>query len=1631
MSNSIEERVVSMKFNNSQFEAGVKTTMSSLDNLKKSLDFQASVKSLGDLNAQKIDLKFDNKAFDAGVQGTIKSANNLKGELKFDGAVKALGDLNTAGQRVVLKIDGQTFKDGAAKVVEGVTTIKQNMNFEGVQKGIGYLQSSVSNFSMSNVISNMSGALHSIDEIQVFGKSFSLKPIADGIDKISSKFDGMSVIGIAALATLSSKAVDFGLQMGQKLFANAQAGLQEYETNLNSIQTILANTASKGTTLVDVNSALDELNAYSDKTIYSFSEMANAVGKFTSAGVDLKTSVASIKGLSNVAAVSGANATQAATAMQQMSQAIASGTIHAQDWMSVENAGMSSEAFRNALIQTAKVHGVAVEDMIKKNGSFKASLQEDWLTADFMNETLNKFTGDLTNEQLKSMGYTDDQIVGIQQMAKQAADAATVIKTFSALTGTLAENTGSGWATTWKYILGDFEEAKTMWTSVYGVLGGMVQQSADNRNKILKDWHDLGGRTEMIWAVRAAFMNLMAIVKPIQDAFREVFPPKTGEDLYKITQAIRLFIEGAAPSPGLIHAIHGAFKLLFVIIKIGVDIIGGILGVVFKLFQAFATGGKSLAGPGQQLGDFFEKLANGLQNSQVVKEFFDLLGKGAELLGKALAIGLPYLLKFTSILGQGLYDASGNAMYALSGLARVIIAAIGGFLDGGLETALTRVRERIASMGRFGEMLVGMWDRVKASGKQAGDALKPVGEQFIKMFKDIGENIKNALTDVNFNDVLDMVNTGLLGGLVLLFRNLFKKIGGNNDKLVQGLLDTLKGSVSGIKDVLEGLTGTLEAMQQNLKADTLQKIAIAIGILTISVVALSLIDSGKLTKALIAIGVMVVILSKAMDALDKMSTGSGFLKIPFIAAALILLAIAIGILSISIVILSFISWGDIIKGLLGIGIMLLFLSKAVESMAKNPADLIATGIGLMAVAFAVKILVSAVKDFSGLSWGDMIKGLIGVGVLLAELVLFNKFNEANKGSISSGIGLILLGSALKILASAVGDFASMNVGNMIQGLVAMGAVLLMLDKFTQSLGNNDNVFKSALAMVVMGAAIKIIASAVGDFAAMNLEQLAKGIIGMAIALREITIAMSNLPAGMMAKATGMILVGVALKIIASALGDMGGMSWETIAKGLITLGGAMLILAIGLNLMQGTLAGSAALLIAAVALNILAPALAALGNIQWDQLGMAMAALAAVFLVFGLAALILAPVVPVMLLLGVAVGLLGIGLGLVGIGTLAFVAGLAMLVAMGTVALPIIQTMVMGILDMIPYALTKLGEGIVSFAKVIGDAGPIFLQAFTALLMTLLQAISVLAPQIGQTLWDLIVMLCDLLVKALPLFVDSGMKIITGILEGIGNNIGKMVDAAVKVITEFIDGIARNIGKIIDSGANLIVKFVQGLADSIKSHSDEMANAGADLAGNIIDGMANGIGRMAGRVMGAIGRVAEDALNAAKKALGIASPSKEFFAIGRWTMLGWANAVDKHGSLVTDSTESVANAALDTLKATMANMNDQVAGEMTVNPVITPVLDLSAIKRDAGLVNGMIQTPTLALDSTYNKMSTVARATSGNQDVTPIVTKTNPGSNLTLVQNNFSPKALSSAEIYRNTKNQLSQVKGVRDTNAV
>ena len=334
---------------------------------------------------------------------------------------------------------------------------------------------------------NLTGASKGLENLDKAAKKTDFSCISNAVEKVGVTMSKWEYASLQTFSNIVSKAESAATRLIKAWTIDpVKTGFQEYETQINAVQTILANTQSKGTTIDDVNTALDELNTYADKTIYNFTEMTRNIGTFTAAGIELEPAVKSIQGIANLAAVSGSNAQQASTAMYQLSQALSTGTLKLQDWNSVVNAGMGGQVFQDALKRTARAYGVEVDKIIEANGSFRESLQTGWITSDILTETLNQLAGVYSEADLIAKGYTKEQAKEITELAKTAEDAATKVKTFTQLFDTISESIQSGWTSSWELLIGDFNEAKELLTGVSDAVGGVIEKMNTKRNKKLE-----------------------------------------------------------------------------------------------------------------------------------------------------------------------------------------------------------------------------------------------------------------------------------------------------------------------------------------------------------------------------------------------------------------------------------------------------------------------------------------------------------------------------------------------------------------------------------------------------------------------------------------------------------------------------------------------------------------------------------------------------------------------------------------------------------------------------------------------------------------------------------------------------------------------------------------------------------------------------------------------------------------------------------------------------------------------------------------------------------------------------------------------------------------------------------------
>lgn len=1284
----------------------------------------------------------------------------------------------TIDERVVeMRFDNKQFEQNIQTSLSSLDKLKKSLNLEGAAKGLE---------TVNDAANKCSG---------------NMSPLSNAVETVRVRFSALEVMAITALQNITNSALAAGKNLVSAFTIDPiKTGFEEYETQINAVQTILANTSSKGTTLDQVNNALDELNHYADMTIYNFTEMTRNIGTFTADGVDLDTSVAAIKGIANLAAVSGSNSQQASTAMYQLSQALAAGTVKLQDWNSVVNAGMGGQVFQDALKETAKVHGIAIDEMIKDEGSFRETLSKGWLTSDILTETLAKFTGDLNEDQLRTMGYTDDQIKSIMEMGKTANDAATKVKTFTQLFDTLKEAAQSGWTQSWEIIVGDFEEAKELLTEVSDTFSAVINASADARNKMLQDWKDLGGRTMMIEAVKNVFEGLVSVAKPVREAFNEIFPPMTGKQLAEITERIRdltaKFKMGEESSKNLKNTFKGVFAVLDIVGQAFKAVAGGV-GELIGLFLPAGNGVLSLTG---SFGEYLVKL------DETVKKT-DIFGKAVSTVVDIVKTVITFVKtagekvkEFGKAAGEK-FDFPGFELFH-SFLERVHdrMAQIGdgaGKMKSGVIVAFEMMGEALEKC-KFLKVMEALWTAVKVI---AGGIADAVGT----MMGTLAEKLGNA----DFSGVLDILNSIAVGGIALSVSKFLKS--------VTEPLEGLNGVLEGVTGILDGVRGCFEAYQTNLKAGTLLKIGAAIALLAGSIVAISLIDSDKLSASLGAITVLFANLLGAMAIFNKISSDTG--KVSKACTAMIAMSVAVSILAGALKKVSDLDWGELARGLVGIAGLTTIVVASSKAMASSQKQVMKGATSLIIFGAAIKILASACEDLSKLQWDELGRGLTGVGVLFAEIAVFLRVAKFNGKMISTATGIVILSAAMKVLASACKDFGQMEWSEIGKGLAGIGGLLAELAVFTNLAGNAKHVMSTGVALIAIGAAMKIFASAVKDFGQLQWDEIGRGLTAMGGALAEVAIAVNLMPKNMIGIGTGLVIVGGALEIIANCMSKFGGMQWEEIGRGLTVMGGALAELAISLNFMKGTLGGSAALLVASGALAVLAPVLSILGALSWEAIAKGLISIAGAFTIIGVAGAVLTPLVPTILALSGAFALIGVGVLTIGAGLLAAGTGLSALAigftalatagaAGATAIVAALTVIVTGIAGLIPAVLTKVGEGIIAICKVIAAGAPAIGEAVKAVVLTLIDVFVSCVPQLADGALQLVVGVLVALVTYTPQIVDLAFKFLIGILDGIASNLPSLIKAGVDVLVAFFAGIVDAL-RGIDTGA--LLKGIAGI----------------------------------------------------------------------------------------------------------------------------------------------------------------------------------------------------------------------------
>ena len=1266
-------------------------------------------------------------------------------------------------QRVVqMKFDNAQFEAGTKVTLNTLDKLKQKLKFDDVEDSFSKIANSAKKVDMTSV--------------------------ANSVETTRLKFSALEVIAVGALTKIGASLTDLATKTLKTFTVDPiMQGFSEYELKMGSVQTIMAST---GESIDVVNKYLNELNEYSDRTIYSFSDMTSNIGKFTNAGIKLEDAVAAMQGISNAAALAGANSQQASSAMYNFSQAMSAGYMGLVDWNSVSNtAGMGTVAFKEELIKTAVELGTLIEteegyistttnlqgkvsDAFDASNQFTNSLQHRWMTTDVLTKTLSKYS-DTTTE-----------------LGKAAAAAAQDVKTFSGMMDALKESVGSGWAQTWEILIGDLEEAKAFWTPINNVLSDIISKSSDARNKVLQEWVDLGGKDHLLEGFKSFFTGLGDIFNRIGTAFKDAFGVFTGADLELITHGFSNLLSSLKPTEGVLNGIQKAFQTFFNVIKLGINV----LKIPLELLPIFEA--------------LLERLGQAIKI--VVPGFGDISNEISDFINSS--------------------DGAAKIIQNVSDAVGTIALNIANFINNlSLDSFKSLVDELANTVDKLFGKIKGLKDGIGDS-LNFSDVLKS-SNTFLQEFGDI-------LQGIPWDSLLE--GTLGVGGLVLVFTkltNFSKSITSYMDRF----LEIFKpfGDIGGeIRSAIDSITEGLKGAELTLTPATWKDLGIGIGLVTASLLVLSSIKTDKLGNAMAALtlimgtmtgfaalsnkygglgtisglmsfGVSILLLANAFEKLsdiplDKMEGAS--LAVSLLAglittfslvtskfngdhktklSALIGFAAYILILVQGVEQLGRLNTDQLKNGLAGITVLVMEMTAAIAVVSNIPKIQMNKVLSMITFATSMNILADAMVDIGTMEWEQIAKGLVGLAGMLTEMVLvtyiLGKIDTKSMGfkMVSMAAGLTAMYVPLKL----IGD---MKWEQIAKGIVGIAGVMAEIVAFAM-LMPDKSFLGAAASITLLSAGILVISEAVKSMSSLDWNGIAVGLTGLGGILASIVLFAAAMPdkdlvnigAGLLVMSAGIAIIGEIMKSLAT-------LSWTEIATGLVGMGGALAEVAIASRLISNS--GSTSLVVAAAGLAVLCGVFKSMSDMSWVEIGMSFASIATAIGLIAGAALLLKPVAPT--ILGLSVSLAAFSASLVALGAGLSILGVGLALVGGSLLTAV-------------YAIEEGFNGIIRIVKkalkAIIDLAPLLAEAFGASLRAIL----------------------DVIVNSIDVITDAIMKLLLSVVRSLSSYAGPLIDGLGDFILVVIRGLSKYVPQIIEEGVKLIGDALIAIFDAVGSFDSD------------------------------------------------------------------------------------------------------------------------------------------------------------------------------------------------------------------
>lgn len=1194
----------------------------------------------------------DNKGFSKNADDTISALQKLKNAFsKVSGkdATKNISsdmaEMNSVISTSTTKSEGllSRLKDVFKRSTDGI-------DMSGAGKSIEKMNADVENRTSrtSDILSRLKGifqkadnhegfpnSIKSIDALNSKVSGFDASPLAAAFEKAASSVNNsMSVMNIAvgnALSGMVQKAMSFTGQF----FRGPMDGLGEYKDKLGSIQTIMTNTEweipDSSLRMRKVSGSLQELNDYADKTIYSFADMTRNIGTFTAAGVSLDKAGTAIKGISNLAAASGSNTQQASTAMYQLSQAIAAGRVGLQDWNSVVNAGMGGKLFQDRLTQTAEKLGHA-RNMTK---SFRESLQDGWLTSEVLLETLREFSED-----------------------QSMLDAATKVKSFGQLVDTVQESIGSGWATTWEYLLGGFEEARDMWTKIgqlvnpffedaqgtyKDTVSGMTLSLGNYRNAVLKTWKDLGGQQSFFNAIENTFAIVFNSLTNLRAGFRSIIGPyqDSAKALYQVTLKLEEFTSKVRNWQALqdtMLAIGKAFGSVFT----------GVLSVIGNI----AKGMSSVSGSANGFLYIIQDVAKGIEKffaafkTEKVQagfvKFGQAIGNVLGIFGSLFRIAATIVTSFFKAFSV---SSDGSGFLAFMTLLEKVTGALRKFVEG-IETVIKSTNpfktlfEFLAApvkafISVFDKLVSKMSNMNGISFDGITNSLKNLfsshnikgGDVLVNSVKNIFKSLSNAVKEgigefkknlsiFSLSDILKTMLVGFAGFKAFkMFKGGEKKEGGFLSPILDPLKELVeKGDeiVSKVSGVLDGLKNAISSFTLGIKAGTLLMIATAITMLAVSMKVLSGMSSEELVRAALGIAAVSYILTAAMGRL------AGMAKIPpSTAISMIGFAFAVRIMAKAMKDLSELSANQMVKSAGGVAAASLILVTSMKLLSKVGKVKVGA-LKLIAFVFAIRMLVKSMAELAEYDYETLKRAVTSIGVLMLLLSTSMRIMSGIKIKLKTLLGLFVFVKAIRSLVNSLSLIADIAPDRLVPSIKAISILLAELVIASQALRGAKPSLRSLASLIIFTYAIKELVNALYEVSMLDPNDMITGIQGLGFLFGALVIATQALRGAKpsLKSLASLLIFTYSVKELVNALIDVSMIDYNDMRVGILGMGFIFTALVAATHAIKGArvnLSALASLIVFSYSVKELIIGLMYLAEIQPNRLIPAVVALANVF----------------------------------------------------------------------------------------------------------------------------------------------------------------------------------------------------------------------------------------------------------------------------------------------------------------------------------------------------------------------------------------------------------------------------------